>query len=336
MKKKNLIGFIKRALPAHAGIKSAASVIAMASVVSLAQADTLLYPYFDTRAGHLTFTTMVNKSPAKDVHWIYRYDDPSTAGNDCLHLAGFGTTEANDVMTFDVSKTLGSDPIPAADTNSTGFLIGPGFHGYLMVYTYTGTYPGSASAEHSLSGEATVVNVATGEIYKYRASNDTKSSGEANLDDLAYGANGSAVSQMPTLIWHAPSIVDLKINVTVVDFQMNKDGVIPAATIGLADTGGSINNFYDVNSNLLGGAAAFTVTCFGDYTLSDFLPGAALSQAAAGGWAHVQIRDLDPETDGNQAPFSKHRGILVNKMETTTAITGALQSVYTSANRTDF
>jgi hypothetical protein len=301
-------------------------------------ADTLLFPNFDTRPGYLTYVTLVNKSSAEDLRWTYRYDDPATEENECLHLAGFGETESNDLMTFQVGNPPGSGPTPALDTNSTGFLIGPDWSGYLMVYAFTGTYPGTPSSEHSLFGEAAIANVTTGEIYKLRASNDPSSTAEANLDDLAYGAAGgnTGTDQMPTVIWHATSVVPVQFNVLVADANMSSPSSRPGVAISLADVNGSPGGFYDVNGNLLGGAGTVDVRCFGSYGLSDFLPGAALAQAAAGGWAHVQITDMDIDAAGTQAPFSQDRGILVNKFETISALTGELQSVTTSLNRVDY
>jgi hypothetical protein len=316
----------------------AAALSAALCLPPMAVADTLLFPNFDTRPGYLTYVTLVNKSSAEDLHWTYRYDDPNTGDNDCDRLAGFSDTEANDLMTFQVGNPPGSGPVPGLDTNSTGFLIGPGYSGYLMVYAYTGTYPGTASAEHTLFGEAAIANVTTGEIYKLRASNDPSAVSEANLDDLAYGATGgnTGTDQMPTAIWHATSVVPVQFNVLVADANMSSAASSPGVTIGLADVGGTPGNFYDVNGNLLGGAGTVDVRCFGSYTLSDLLPGAALTQAVAGGWAHVQITDSDIDTAGTQAPFSQDRGILVNKFETISALTGNLQSVATSLNRVDY
>jgi hypothetical protein len=320
------------------------SKIAVALTVALStsaavQADTLLFPNIDTRSGYVTFVNLVNKSSAEDLHWIYRYDDESTLENDCLHLAGFSATDANDVMTVQVGSGSGTIfPIPASDMNSTGFGIGPGWSGYLMLYAYTGVYPGAPSPEHTLFGEATVVNVATGEIFKYRANNDPAGITEANMDDLAYGAFGgiTGTTEMPTAIWYPTAIVSAAYNVLVADSAMNQQGTAPSVRIGFADVSGGSGSFYDANGNLLGGAGTIDVACFGSYSLADFLPGAALAQAAGGGWAHIQIIDQDLDTPGNQAPFNDDRGIIVSKAETTSAITGDTQSVYTSANRVDY
>ena len=94
-----------------------------------ANADAILYPYFSTLPNVVNFLSVVNQSDATQLHWTYRYDDPNTVGNDCLALEGFGMTESNDAFDLDISGTInGGNPL-SGDTNSTGFLIGPGFSG---------------------------------------------------------------------------------------------------------------------------------------------------------------------------------------------------------------
>ncbi len=309
------------------------------SAIDAARADAIFYPGFDTRDNWVTFVTVINKSAATSLHWVYRYDDPSTSGNDCLYLQGFGDTVPNDYLTVDVSNTLsGGMALPAGDTSSSGFNIGPGFDGYLMVYAFTGTYPAGATPENTLAGEAAVINLVTGEMYKLKANNDPNSISEANFDDMAYGAFGSSVGpgMYPTAIFHAPSAVPTEFDVVVVDFQAASSGVTPTSSIALADVNGNPGSFYDVNGNLIGGAATVDVTCFDHLTLSDLLPGAALAQAANGGWANVQIIDQDLMTAGTQPPGTLDRGIFVTKRETLASPTGGMYSGATSGNRVDF
>jgi hypothetical protein len=292
----------------------------------------VFFPGFDTRAGMATFVTVINKSAATSLHWVYRYDDPNTAGNDCLHLQGSGMTVPNDYLTVDVSNTLsGGMALPGGDNTSTGFNIGPGYDGYLMVYA-------AGAPENSLAGEAAIVNLVTGEMYKLKGNNDPNSTSEANFDDMAYGASGSSVGpgMYPTAIFHAPSAVPTEFDVVVVDYQAANSGVTPTSSIALADVNGTPGSFYDVNGNLIGGAATVDVTCFAHLTLSDLMPGAALAQAANGGWANVQIVDQDLTAGGTQPPFSMDRGIFVTKRETLASPTGGMYSGATSANRVDY
>ena len=305
-----------------------------------ASADAVLFPYFDTRPGYVTFIAMANKSSAEDWRWAYRYDDPSTPDNDCLFLDGFGMTVANDFVSVDISNTLGTNMgLPTGiDTTSSAFHIGPGWQGLLTVYAFTGAYPGTPTAESSLSGEAAVINLATGETSKYEALNDLNDNTEGNLDDLAYGAQGGApgTDVMPTVIWHPTSIINTSLYVAVTDDTMVFNADKPTAAVAFADVNGSPGNFYDVNGNLFSATSGLDVTCFDTFTLSDFLPGASLTFAGAGGWANVQITDLDLETPGNQPPFSDHRGILVYKKELTSAIGGNMINTWVRQNRVEY
>ncbi len=294
-----------------------------------ASADAILFPYFNTQPGYVTLIALANKSSAVDWHWTYRYDDPSTPLiNECFHLQGFGTTVANDFVSVDISDTLGTNMgLPTGiDTSSMTFNIGPGWKGLLTVYNYTGTYPGTPTGESTLIGEASVVNLSSGEIFKYQAPNDFFGTSEGNLDDMAYGAAGGVTgsTEMPSVIWHPTSLVDTSFYVVVADIDMAVQSGFssPSAAITLADVNGTPGNFYDVNGNLFSATSGLDVTCFDTFSLSDFLPGASLTFAAGGGWANVQITDLDLETAGTQAPFSLDRGILVYKKETSALFGG--------------
>ena len=290
--------------------------------IQTANADAILFPYFDTRPGYVTFVALANKSSAEDWHWTYRYDDPSTTDvNECFHLQGFGETVANDFISVDISNTFGSNMgLPSGtDTTSSAFHIGPGWQGLLTVYNYTGDYPGTPTGENTLAGEASVIKLSTGEIFKYEAANDFFGTSEGNLDDMAYGAAGGVTGStvMPTVIWHPTSIINTSIYVVIADIDMAVQAGFssPSAAITLADVNGNPGNFYDVNGNLFSATSGLDVTCFDTFSLTDFLPGASLTFAAGGGWANVQITDLDLETAGTQAPFSLNRGILVYKKE---------------------
>ncbi len=319
---------------------AAGVLVGLCAAIPTANADAILYPYFSTLPNVVNFLSVVNQSDATQLHWTYRYDDPNTPDNDCLALEGFGMTEPNDAFDLDISGTVnGGNPL-SGDTNSTGFLIGQGFSGLMTLYSFTGAYPGAATPDGTLAGELAYFDLSTGEFFKYRAHNDPASQSEGNLDDLAYGASGgnTGTTERPILRWANTNIVSTEVLVVVADQFMASSGVfsMPSASVSFADRNGVTGRFFDVNSNMITAPAAVEVTCFTQVPLSAFLPGAALAQAAGGGWADIQIVDLDLSVAGNQAPFSMHRGILVYKMESMTALGGNLKTLFTSANRVDY
>lgn len=309
-----------------------------------ASADAVLAPAFNTAGNFVTFVTVVNKSANTSLHWMYRYDDPTVTGNQCFHADGFGKTTQNDMFTVDISNTIdGGKPIPSPlDTTSGSYNIGKGWIGFLTIYSFTGAYPGTPTGEGSLTAEVVIANLTTGEAYSFRAPNDGLGIDEGNLDDLSYGTFDGGLRvpavTIPTAIWHPTNIVATLWYVVVAHEDMSfanpgdpADCSTMSARIAFTDAAGTASGtgfFYDINENLWSGTLGKTVDCFAYMTLADFIAPASLPQAANGGWAHVQM--ISP------APQDCDKGILVYKLESTTSISGKLNSGFTSQNRIDY
>jgi len=313
-----------------------------------ASADALLYPAFRTDGSLITLMTWVNKanaptapgtpiypaSVADKLHVMYRYSsiagDPTKA-SECVHLDGFAKTTLNDLGTVDIGNTINAGKALGSDTTSTGFNIGKGYRGYMTLYNFSGVYPGTAGGENSLSGEGVIADLSTGEAYTYRAANDGLGVTEGNLDDLAYGAfdGGNRVPPptIPTAVWHPTGSVATSWYVVVTNIDMSFGN--PTATVGFADSAGTVGFWYDRNENLISGTLGVPVFCFKYLKLADLMPPASLPFAANGGWAHMQ----------QTAPVvgTADTGILVYKLESTKALkAGVVSSAWTSQNRIDY
>ncbi len=313
-------------------------------VVQDASADALLYPAVRTDGNFITFVNVVNKSTATSLHWMYRYDDPAVAGNQCYHKDGFASTTPNDMFTVDISNTVeAGNPLPlGVDTTSDSYNLGKGWPGLLTIYSFTGVYAPEVGAtpENTLFGEAAIINLATSEIYKYKALNDYYGIDEGDLDDLGYGAfpfDGTIPGQteMPTAVWYPVSAVSTQWYVMVGHTNLawaapgapSLDATM-SARVAFADVEGTPMFFYDINENLLSATSGITVDCFAFLTLANFIAPASLPDAANGGWANVQM------TSPALGAFDK--SIHVYKLESTTALTGKLQSHWTSQMRVDW
>jgi len=306
-----------------------------------ASADALLYPAVRTDGNFITFINVVNKSSATSLHWMYRYDDPSVAGNQCYHKDGFARTTPNDMFTVDISNTVDAgSPIPLGiDTTSGSYNLGKGWPGLLTIYAFTGNYPGTPTPENTLFGEATIINVSTSEIYKYKALNDFYGIGEGSLDDMGYGASPFTIpgqSVMPTAVWYPVSAVSTQWYIMVghnqLAWAMPGDPNLCttlSARVAFADSAGNSMYFYDINENLLSATSGVTVDCFAYLTLANFIAPASLPDAANGGWAHIQMTLPTPLGRCNKS-------IHVYKLESTTAVTGKVQSHWTSQMRVDW
>jgi hypothetical protein len=313
-----------------------------------ASADALLYPAVRTDGNFITFVNVVNKSTATSLHWMYRYDDPAVAGNQCYHKDGFAKTTPNDMFTVDISNTIDAGkPLPAGvDTTSGSYNLGKGWPGLLTIYAFTGAYPGTPTGENTLFGEAAIINIATSEIYKYKALNDFYGTDEGNLDDMGYGAYpfdptvipGQTV--MPTAVWYPVAAVSTQWYVMVGHNDLAWAVPGPPATcttlsarVAFADVAGDPMFFYDINENLLSATSGITVDCFAYLTLANFIAPASLPDAANGGWANVQMTVPTPSSDPLVAC---DKSIHVYKLESTTALTGKMQSHWTSQMRVDW
>lgn len=309
-----------------------------------ADADATFAPSFRTDGDWITLVTVINKAPDANpsIHWMYRYDDPSTPANECFHINQSADTTPNDMFTIDISNTIDSgDPIPSGiDTTSDSFNIGPGWQGFFTLYNYTGAYPpGVALAEDTLVTEVVIANLSTGEAYSFKGPNDGLGITEGNLDDLTYGAFDGGIRvppvAMPTAIWHPTGAVATQWYVNVVTDNVAFDltgnpalGNTLSAVIAFADNAGNPGWWYDINETLISSIIEVDVDCFAYLTLADFIDPAGLPFAANGGWAHIQM--VTP------APSAFDKGILVYKLESTSVLTGSLNSGWTSQNDIDY
>jgi hypothetical protein len=299
-----------------------------------ASADAVLAPAFRTDGNFVTFVTVVNKSTNTSLHWMYRYDDPTTTVNDCFHADGFGKTTQNDMFTVDISNTFDSGkPIPSAvDTTSGSYNIGKGWMGYMTLYSFTGTYPGTPTVQGTLNAEVVVASLSTGELYSYKATNDPVGIAEGDFaftGDINWTFNGVFNPGYATAIWHPTSAI----NTTWYFLPVTTDLSFGTAetTVAFGDINGNDGFFYDINENLWSASSGFKFSCFAYLTAKDLIAPASLPQAANGGWARiVWIGATDP---GFLSPFS----MLVYKLETTSSlVSGKTQSAFTSQNRVDF
>ncbi|MBI5675723.1 MAG: hypothetical protein HZC48_07880 [Nitrospirae bacterium] len=327
-------------------------VFALAGVQD-ASADVTLGNVFQTSGDFITLVTVVNKSTAADpcIHWMYRYDDPSTAAKECFHVDAAVPTTPNDMFTVDISNTVnGGNPIPGAlDTTSDSFNIGAGYQGFFTLYNFSAANSGDCGfdydngfdielPENTLKTETVVANLSTGLVLSVKAPNDPVGTDEGNIDDMGYGASpffilGSDVP--PTAIWHPTAAVATSwwVNVLTTDTAFDNIGNPAAADtlsveIAFANSNGISGTWYDINENPKSTDSTPVVDCFDELVISDFVDPAGLPFTVLGGWATIQM-----VTPG---PGDVDKGILVSKIESTNALTGALNTAWTSQNRVDW
>ncbi len=151
----------------------------------------LLYPFFVVNAPNVTtIVTHMNPffngdpgDPVDFLHYQYHFKNATAAATDaCQAYSTFGHTSTNDVLTYDVSGFLSTEPLLNDTTSGSAGGLGlninpPGnLIGYLLIINQSGDNP--------TYGEALIVDIANGGLWGYLA--DT-----IPIDDNAIGPIGS-------------------------------------------------------------------------------------------------------------------------------------------------
>jgi hypothetical protein len=326
-------------------LTSAATMVLAFATSSLALADAIIAPFFDTRGTSNTFVSVVTKDPGNlaagetgiVTHWVYLFKDLDNANEQCQHSDGNGMQTVNDLGTFNLGA---QQTVLETGTTSVGRYITPGFAGMLTIYNNSDL----GVSENSLVGE--VLFISDGAIGTYRMLNDPFGVTEGNFDDAGYGAFGistfpntppgqgpGSVEQPPLLIWHPEGVVSTSWLISVLDVDMDEIPVPNMAIeVALGDADFVSGAFYDRDENRTSTSQTFELACLARAELSDLIDaGGLLDARTEGGWAHLLINDLDTETAALDPAFSLDRSIIVNKIEQS-----GQQTVFTSENRYDF
>jgi hypothetical protein len=305
----------------------------LSGIATTASADAIISPFFDTRSGAATFVSVVTKDPgglaAGDTvvptRWAYLFKSSLTNKDEkCENNAGDGSQTINDLTTFDLGS--GSTLLEPGGPNNTGHFISAGLVGMFTIWN------NSNINENAIAGE--VLFLAQGGLLgTYRMINDTNETAQDNFDDAGYGAFGSPVTVPPLLIWHPSNVLTTSWVVSVLDADMAS--VAPpnlAVRLQVADASLVNGFYYDRDENRMQTSKVVDLACIALINLSDLIDVGGLATAQAdGGWAYLNIVDLDTEADGIQGVGALDRSIIVGKIESQ-----GPYSVYTSENRVDY
>ena len=157
------------------------AVLAMVLVFGVGSAmarDAILFPYFATGGGNVTFFQIINTAAIStpitgtsqgnlDYVYYYNYADENEV---CVHYDRTGRTTRNDIFLFEASGVYAGQLLPG-DTTSTAppLQVRPAW-GTLAVKHSADNF--GLDLEGKLFGQAYVANVNTGTIFAYNAIND--------------------------------------------------------------------------------------------------------------------------------------------------------------------
>ena len=260
-----------------------------------AVADTLLFPVIAVNTPNvITVVSVINDSPgAPRLRYIYRAKDTTVAGSPniggtCDSVTFTRNTADKDLVSFDASGTLNSGDALFGDTDVYGGSFDLGAtdpkRAYLLV-----THANNAGTRvnvgnlAALSGEAIVMDIATGAAWGMRGINDLS---REDYEFRNYPAGGGVYSALPNLTtskrftFFPPTDWTTRFFVTPIGAAMDSANLASIVSLSLAPVYDRSSTAYPlplINP---------TVTCTGAVDLTALLDAAtAAALETSGGWA---------------------------------------------------
>ncbi|EGV27703.1 hypothetical protein ThidrDRAFT_4481 [Thiorhodococcus drewsii AZ1] len=150
-------------------------------VSPLGQADHLLFPFVVSNPDNVVTLISITNMASTYGYLRYRYFYKSATNNDeCQEYEFIRSTYPGDIVTFDVSGTLGDGaPVNNDPDSYEGRFSLPSMtravRGYLLVNHYDkDTKTATKEGATTLMGQATVIEIQSGSAWGYQAFNDTK------------------------------------------------------------------------------------------------------------------------------------------------------------------
>lgn len=301
--------------------------VAMGAALGLsavnAQADALLFPFFQSGNGTFTFLSLQSLTGdsafsfpgdgagtgfgSNTLHYVFNYDDPVL--EECTHFDVDGSMSAFDLMQQTVTRP--GDPgglnLPTlfGDSSTPGYLTVGDTKGFMTV--------SDESPEAFFTGQAIVLNVNSGIVAAYKGLNDFTSTSE---DDFSFIVTSQLLHAMS---WYPTNAVDTRWFTLVTGVGMaNPAGWNGQRTFVSVGTGLQAG-VWDRDENFLSGAVPYDVTCYETVTRNHFMNAAQLAGTVDGGWS-IMV-NLDPAVAGgftglNPAVSNGATGALAVKIET--------------------
>jgi hypothetical protein len=151
--------------------------------------DGILFPYFSSGGGDLTFIQIINDRTVSDdtlpgkLNYVYVYNTDTEV---CQHYDDLGNTTNKDILLYEVTNSTpgATGQLLPGDTTSTSPVLTatPPVWGYLVV-AQAGNF--DTGGEGTLYGQATIVNINTGSAVIYNAINDPSEVDDFEFDDNA-------------------------------------------------------------------------------------------------------------------------------------------------------
>lgn len=280
------------------------------SVVAVkeAKAEALLFPYYKTDAasGIYSFVSIVDTFGDATLHYIWNYDDLSTAAKECIHEDANGVSTSFDLLQHTVDSPalsgINLDTIFGDASTPAYSLVSPA-EGFLIVES-------SPSVEGDFYGQMIVVSASEGVLTAYKGLNNPASVAPGTWSDATVSKTSFMMSNYPA------SAVDTSWFVLVTGVGM--DNALGWA--GKVTLNNGFTNVWDRDEHPRSGSVPKSVTCSAVITRNDIMSAAQVSQSDNGGiwWETVTP---DPIAPGGAT------GALMMKIESTSALGSPMTAI---------
>lgn len=342
---------------------SAAVGLVMGTAAINANADALLFPYFQSGNGAYTFLSLhsdagqgapsnpgdpvaagVDPFTTNRLHYVWNYNDPTFG--ECTHYDAFGSMSQFDVIQqtvvspsspggVDLDAAFNDASFPAylnATTTTRGFLTVS--DNYMSGYV-TGN-------EAGFRGQAIVVDAIAGTVSAYKGLNDITNTYEGDFSSIFTSALSHDLTWYPTArvntSWFA--LVTGRPVTTAAPYadpvDLNPAGMAnPSGWRGVRAFRNGFGGVFDRDEGFYSFNRPFNVTCYRVIDRAEFMNASQLIATAEGGYnwlinAAVNS-DLDAADDGLQGDgntdVSGATGAILVKIESTTALGGTRTAI---------
>ncbi len=301
------------------------TVVALASVATIAQADSLLFPVYRVGNGQFSFVSL-NTIPAGATHytWNWKTPDPVTGNisntGTCTHEDAPGKLTAFDLIQHTVeSPTLAGGTLLNlqtifGDTSTPAYSLQAPAVGFMTVTN-------SSAGESDLFGQMVLIDAASGIVTAYKGLNNPASTGEGTWNSILTSKTIFNTSWYPST--EAGSTlgaagVDTAWYATVTGTNMHLPTWQGAGTFTNALF---LTNVFNRDEGPRSGAKPANVTCFGLFKRGDWMTSAQVTHTNNGG---IEYLRFTPTVAGTT-------GTLLTKIEATTAL-GSKKTLVSSEN----
>ncbi|HXH03522.1 MAG TPA: hypothetical protein VNN09_09395 [Candidatus Competibacteraceae bacterium] len=285
------------------------AVGATLGVASLnANADALLFPFFQSGNGAVTYLSLhgdagsLGDFTSNSLHYVWNYNDPVLGT--CTHFDLDGSMSQSDLIQQSVSApgVPGGDDLDTkfGDASNPAYLTVGNTEGFLTVE--------DDSLEGGFRGQAIIVNVANGTVTAYKGLNNPASTSEADFNSLP-------VSHFShDLTWYPTNVVDTAWFLLVTGTNMNN----------LSGWRGAVNSFngfggvFNRDEVFASGGASIDTVCYDTITVADFTNAAQQAHVANGGYAWLINAPIGNNAD--PANPTDATGALMVKIESSDAL----------------